>query len=819
MNIGPLSGGNQPPDVNPRHSPSIWLGQFIDDLRFSIRSLRRARGFSLTVLFTLILGIGVTTLVYEITAWIIFRESPFPRSEELFFVGSKDKKGVSQYFNPGFYFQAYQEQTSVFQEYAAVEHPVSNIVLAGQPIPESVVNVSRDCLHTLDIRPVMGRGFLPDEFGAGKNNVVVITDLLWRKFFNAAPDVLGKQLTIDKQVCTIVGVFGQLQQFPANFGGTIYRPLVFRLLPGREDVFSPSLVIIGRLKPGITRENALAELKIVKPPPLPQWASAFFADQTTTLTNITELNRPDVWWVMLAAAVFLYAIACLNTMNLMLIRLLDRRHEFSIRFAVGGSRWQVTQIVAIESLLLSLMAWMVVTIFVRWGFPPIFALLNGDDSSAYMNYWDWRTLLCVGGLSVIACLAATAAPASRLLRTDIYSGLKEGGPSMGESRRAGRIRNLFVVLQATFAVILLTGTGLMVRSFQELRKVDLGFDPVGKVKVWVLPPAGYELKPEARLELFERLKKRLSLLPGVRAASYAQDSLLMGQFWGTAQLKMADGTYQPTAGNFVSSDFQQTAGLTMKEGKWLSDNRNVGQVVISETLARTRFGDRDPVGQFVQIQVSGDAKYPVVGVVKDVKDSMRASPGMRIYFPAWYYPPNVDTLLLRLDRDPPKEFAGLVRRAVYEVDPNLVTTDVRSINQQVIDTMSVEHYAYTVLRGLAAIALALTVVGIFSVIAFTVDCRMTEFGVRLALGATPSDLNYLVIRRGIAAAAAGIAIGLAGALGLTRFMKSMLYGTTSFDPIVYAAVAGVLLVAAIAACWLPARRAARVDVARLLKSE
>jgi putative ABC transport system permease protein len=773
--------------------------------------------FSLTVLFTLILGIGVTTLVYEITEWIIFRESPFPRSEQLFFVGSNDKNDVSQYYLPGIFFQAFQEQTSVFKEYAAVEHPVVNTVLAGQPIPENVVNVSTDCFHTLDVRPVLGRGFLPEEFRAGNDNEVVITDLLWRKYFNAAPDVLGRQLTIDRQVCVIVGVLGQRQQFPANFQGEIYRPLVFKLVPSQ--VFSPALAIIGRLKPGITREKALAALKIVKLPPLPQWASAYFAGQTTILTNLTELNRPDVWWVMLAAAVFLYAIACLNAMNLMLIRLLGRRREIGIRFAVGASRWQVTQVVAIEGLLFSLLACLVVTIFVRWGFPPIFSLLNGNDASAYTNYLDWRTLSCVGGLSVFACLAATAAPASRLLRADISSGLKEGGPSMGESRRAGRARNSFVVFQAAFAVILLAGTGLMVRSFQQLRKVDIGFDPVGKVKVWVIPPAGYDLKPDARLELFSRLQKRLSLLPGVRAASYGQDALLMGRFWGTAQLKMADGTLQPTSGNFVSSNYQQTAGLVMKEGRWLSGKRGVEEVVISETLAKTRFGDRDPVGQFVQIQVSWDFKYPVVGVVKDVRDSMRASPGMRIYFPDWYYPQNINSLVLRLDKDPPKEFAGLVRHAVYEVDPNLVTTDVRSISQQVTDTMWAEHYAYTVMRGLAAIALALTVVGIFSVIAFTVDSRMTEFGVRLALGATPSDLNYLVIRRGIAAATAGIAVGTAGALGLTRFMKSMLYGTTSFDPLVYVAVAAVLFSAAVAACWLPARRAARVDVARLLKSE
>jgi putative ABC transport system permease protein len=786
------------------------------DIRYSARSLCRARGFTLTVLLTLFLGIGVSTLVYDLTQWIIFRASPFPRSQELFFTGTRDSKNDTQYGQAGFYLQAYQQQTNVFSEFAAVEHPVSIIVVGGQPIPEGIANVWKESFHTLGIQPVLGRDFLEDEYKAGNNGVVIITDLVWRKYFNASPDVLGRQITIDRQVCVIVGVLGKDQQLPADFDSGIYRPLVYRLIPG--DVWAPGLSIIGRLKTGITREKALAAITTIKLPPLPQWALAYMAEQKPILTNITERNRPDIWWVMLAAAVFLYAISCLNTTNLVLIRLLNRRRELSIRFAVGGSRWQVMQIVVIEGLLLSLAACVAVIVFVRWGFPPIFELLNGDDSGKYVNFLDLRMAACVGALSAFACLAATLAPASRILRADINSGLKEGGPSMGETRTAGRIRNLFVVLQAAFAVILLTGTGLMVRSFEQLNKVDLGFDPVGKVKVWVIPSAGYNLKPESRIALFERLQKRLSLLPGVRGASYAQDSLLVGHFWGTAQLKMADGTYRSTAGNFVSGNFQQTAGLTMKEGRWISDNPGA-ECVINETMAKERFAGLDPVGRYIQLQVSGDAKLPIVGIVKDVRDNLRASSGMRFYVSAKDYPPNVDTIVLRLDKDPGKEFAGIVRRAIFEVDSNLVTTDVRSISQQVTDTMATEHYAYNILRGMATIALILTVVGIFSVIAFTVDSRMTEFGVRLALGATPSDLNSLVLRRGIAAAAIGIVIGVAGALALTRFMASMLYQTSSFDPVVYGAVSALLLVAAVAACWLPARRAARVDVIRLLKSD
>jgi predicted permease len=819
MTTRPASGCDQPTNGEAAQKESVWLDQFLGDLRFSGRSLCRARGFTLTVLLTLILGIGVTTLVYDLTQWIIFRHSPFPRSQELFFVGSTDKTNDSQYVRPGFYLKAYQEQTDVFSEFAAIEHPVSNVVVAGQPIAEHVSNVTRDTFHLLGVQPVLGRNFLPEEFEPGKNDVVIITNLIWRKYFNADPDVLGRLIQVDRQTCVVIGVLQAEQQTPGVFGSDIYRPLVFRVDLSPDDIWDPAVAVIGRLKPGISREQALAAVSKVKLPPIPQWAVAYFADQKTILTHISELNRPDVWWVMLAAAVFLYAISCLNATNLMLIRLLDRRRELSIRFAVGGSRWQITRLVAIEGFLLSIAACAVVTLLVRFGFPPIFELLNGNDADRFVDYLNPRILACVAGLSVFACLAASVVPASRILRAEINSGLKEGGPSMGESRSAGRIRSLFVVLQAAFAVILLTGTGLMVRSFEQLAKVDLGFDPTGKVKVWVIPSAAYKLKPPARYQLFERLQKRLSVLPGVKAASFSQNSLLVGHFWGTAQLKMADGTYRATAGNFVSGDFQQTAGLVMREGKWLSGKAKDPSVVINETMARERFPGQDPVGRYIQIQVSGDFQYPIVGVVKDVRDNMRSAPGMRFYVGAWAYPSNINTLVLRLDKDPGKEFAGLVRRAVFEVDPNVVTTDVQSISQEVTDTMATEHYAYNILRGMAAIALTLTVVGIFSVIAFTVDSRMTEFGVRLALGATPSDLNGLVLRRGVTAAAVGIVIGIAGALALTRFMASMLYHTSSFDPEVYGAVTALLIVAAVAACWLPARRAARVDVLRLLKSD
>jgi putative ABC transport system permease protein len=374
-----------------------------------------------------------------------------------------------------------------------------------------------------------------------------------------------------------------------------------------------------------------------------------------------------------------------------------------------------------------------------------------------------------------------------------------------------------VVIQAAFAVVLLVGTGLMLSSFKRIRDVDLGLDPVGKVKIRIVFPRGYELKPEAQLQLFERLKEKLALLPGVRAVSYSQDFILSGTMHSIAGLQMKDGTFQDVAGVISAADFQKAAGLTMRRGRWLSSQRGIYEVVINEALARARFGGEDPIGQFVRFNVGG-RQYEVVGVVRNVHDTIRSPQGMCFYSAAWIYPQYLNCMVLRLDHDPENDFSTGVRRAIYEVDPRVTVPEIDSMDRVVSNEVWAERYLYSVLTGLAAIAVGLTAVGIFSVIAYSVDNRKAEFGVRMALGATPSKLVGSVMRQGLSAATVGFMIGGAGALALTRYMQSLLFETKSYDPWVYLAVGLLLASSAAAACWLPARKAARVDVVGLLKS-
>lgn len=795
----------------------VWLEQVFKDAGFAVRSLSRARGFTFTVLTMLVLGIGIATVVFDLTAWILVFSQPYPHPEQLYLLGFKDKRSPSNPYQCALQFQAYQEQTDVFSEYAAVTHAPANVVVEGEPVVVNLTGVSIDCFRTLGVKPVLGRGFLAEEFRPGANNVVIISDLFWRRNFRAAPDVLGRQLLVNQQPCTVIGVLAVAESFPPTFDGDVFQPGDFNVDPGNP--LTPAVFIIGRLKPGVSPDQARAALASVKLPPLAPWATAFFADWQPILLRPTDVARPETFWVMAIAAALLYAIACLNAMNLMIVRLIGRRQELSIRLALGGTRWQIARLLVIESACLALVASLAVLVAARFLFGPLFMLIMHAEAVRYQSYWDARTLACIATLGLLACFAVVAAPILRLWRTEISPGLKDGSAAAGVSPTVGLVRALLVIFQAAFAVVLLAGAGLMVRSFERLHRTDLGFDPTGRVKTTISFPSGYNLKPEARLQLFARLQERLAAIPGVRNVSFGQDSLLVGGFGGTAQLLMPDGTYQPVAGNFVGADFLKTSGMVLKKGRWLSGKRGEFEAVVNETFAKTRFGDEDPIGKSFKLLVSGDYATPVVGVVRDVKETVRSTPGMRFYVPNWVYPPNISTLLLRLDRDPGKEFAGLVRHAIYQFDPRLIATQVSSISEIVSNEMWAERRAFTILKGLSVIALALAVVGLFSVIAYTVDSRTKEFGVRMALGARPADLHRLVMKQGLTTAAMGVAGGIAGALALTRFMQSLLFETTPYDPPVYVAVALVLLAAAAAACWLPARRAARVDIAKLLRTE
>ena len=797
-------------------TPRVLLDQLISDVGFTLRSLARAPAFSATVIATLAVGISVAVAMFILTAHVLFYPSPYPNGHELHAIGYRDPQSAWVPNRFAFHYDAYRQQTDVFTEYAVRSWERANVVIGDEPAVADIAHVTGDTFRTLGIRPVLGRGFSPEEIAAGANDVVVISDYFWRRHFNADPNVLGRTALINQRSFTIIGVLGADQAFPDGFKGDVYRLLVAKFVP--ERFFEFGVQIIGRLRPGVTPRHAAEFLDQVTLPTVPLWAAEWMKPQRTVVRPLNVAYK-DHSWIMFAGGVPLYGIACVNAMNLMLVRLFGRERELSIRLAVGGSRGQIARLVLIESLGLSAVACGVGMVVTRWLLPPLMAYLNDDPRAGYVTYLDAKQAAFIVGAALLASVVVALVPVLRVSAGSIQAGLKSSGSATGESRNMARVRSTMVVVQAALAVILLAGTGLMMRTFQRLYQVDLGFDPAGKVKVWVGHPKGQEKPPAQRLEYFENLRQAVALVPGVRSAAYGQDSLVIGAFYGTANLLMKDGTYRPIGATFVSPGYLKTAGITLLRGEMYSGKRGPAEAVINETMARERWPNEDPIGQYFSIQIAPQVKYRVIGIARDVRYSAKAAPAMHYYVPDWMYPPNTSSLLLQMERDPPKEFTGLLRRVIYKFDPTAIALNVATVHESVGSAMAAERYVYVILRWLSAIALAMAVVGVFSVVAYSVHARTREFGVRMALGAQPGNVLRLVLRRGVTTVALGLALGILGAMGLTQFMKAMLFETTPYDPSVHLLVSAVLLLAAIVACLLPARRAAKIDPIVALRSE
>lgn len=789
------------------------------DFVFSFKSLSRARGFSLVTIITLALGMFLTVTVWLYAGWTITSFAGYSHPEEMYSLGFVNKDRAPDFvpYRVAPHLQAYREQLDVFTEYAAISHQPSNVVLDNEPVEANCAYVIEGTFKVLNLTPSIGRGFLPEEHRAGADQVVVISAKFWKDHLHSDPEVLKRTLTIDERVCRIVGVFPETQNYPIYFYAGVYRPWVPVVDPAKP--FEWPMITLVRLRRGVTPEQAELALNNAKIDLSPQFAKWLVGDKVT-LRKPNQIYRPEIFRMLFGAALFLFAIACLNSVNLMLVRVLGRSREFSIRRALGGSQFQVLRLVTMEAVIISIAAGSIV--FLATG------LLMGHVLHVWIDYWGdqslwfaWSAHKCLGLLVAVAALLLSVTGAWKIRQTNISAGLKEGGPSTGEGRRTGRGRAFLVMIQAAFAVVLLAGAGLMIRTFQHMATVDLGFDPNGKVSVVLAFPKSAQPNDEARLQAFAELEENFRRLPGVRAVGSGSGINLWG-FGGEGEpsLRMPDGSLVAYAMTRVSEHFPEAAGFHLVKGRWMSQAKGAQEVVINESLARKRFGDENPIGQVMLIKNSEkDWVWTVTGVVRDVRAGLRVKAPNMVYTINSWWAPGVSTILLRYDQDPGKENESIIRRAIYRANPRIITLVVQTLNEQLKLSQSLERQALNILQWLASVALALAVVGLFSVMAYNVERRRPEFGVRLALGASPSSLAWLVLRRGLLTAGIGVLAGCAAALGLARLMATLLFETRTFEPIVYLSVAGLLMISAVAACWFPARRAAKVDVSRLLRME
>jgi len=809
----------------------------LQDLRYGVRMLAKSPAFTAIAILTLALGIGANTALFSVVNGVLLNPLAYPQSGQLVAIYGKTTGFANapiNYLN----FLDWQRDTQTFSSMAMYRNQDYNFIGKGESERLTGYMISADFFSTLGQVPILGRTFRSDDDRVGAAPVVILGGGLWKRRFGSSLEIVGKQITLNGSSYTIVGVI------PASFAfyghdRDVYTPIgqwndaSFR--DRRVDLSSHGL---GRLKPGVTLSQATADMDGIAQ----NLALAYpEADKNVgiTLVSMKEdiVGKVQPFLIVLLAAVgFLLLIACVNVANLLLARSMSRSREFAIRAAMGASQGRVIRQLLSESILLAGLGGALGLLLAVWGSKAVLGTLPGALPRASEVSLDSRVLLFTLALSLFAGIIFGLAPALKSSRVNLEEILKESG--RGSSGARHRLQGVFVAVEVAMALVLLVGAGLMVRSLAALWRVDPGFNPSHAITFTLSLPASpstNSAETRARLRHFD---DKMHSIPGVQAVSVTLGSRPMihnssEPFWIEGQPKPANLPEMPQAMFYLAeSDFQQAMGVTLQRGRFITpqdDEHAPVVVVIDDVFARTYFPDENPIGKHLNLAGFG-VQAEIVGVVGHIKqwgldaDSKSAIeaqfdyPFMQLPEKLMALAANAVAVVLRTEGDPTTVMAS-VRRAVAETDPREVVYNVQTMNEVVSNSFAARRLSMMLLGVFAALALVLACVGIYGVISYLVGQRTHEIGVRMALGAQQNDVLQLIIGHGTRMALVGIAIGIVAAMGLTRLMANQLFGVSPHDPLTFAGVAILLIIVAVAACYIPARRAMRVDPIIALRYE
>lgn len=798
-----------------------------NEFKIAARSLARSPAHTLVVVLTLGLGLGTATALFTSFMPALFPTRGYAQPDQLMRISLGQKGHGWESPLLAAHYGAYRNAES-FRAVAATQSEMMNVMVDGEPRGVYGVAVSAEYFSVLGTGVAQGRGFLPEETKEGADTVAVVE---WRfaRGMSADGNVLGREIVINRRARRIVGVLPKNWQPIINLpNGAVYVPLVFP-----DPVKSPYFWVqaVARLRDGVTAAQAEDELRRREVPPIAGQLS-WLKDYEVKVTPAFELGGMEgmrryrsMIWVGVAAIGCLHLLACVNAGSLLLIRAVGRRRDVGIRLALGGSRWRVLRPFLAEGALMTVAAAGLGWVVARWVVPPLLTWMIGGDAGGGGSA---SALPAEGGLVLVALammtgLGATLLPLWRIGRLELNEIVKEGAQALGEPPRLRRLRGALVVAEAALAVLLLAGAGLFVRTFQHLQEVRRGFETTQRVMVRILSTPTMTLKRAERLERYERVAEAIARMPGVTSATLA--SMVVPRSYAyPRKLKLHDGEASFETDNdidvsAVAPGFLAAAGVPALLGRPLTDTKrgDPAAVVVNAAFARKYFPGRSPLG--ARVAMTDKEHWEIVGVVGDTLTT-RGVLMPRIYYPLWQNGPVFPAEILVLREGlPGVEFEKALRRAVYEEEPGFAVTEIKALDVVVGDEVAMERYVASLLKMLSGFALLLAVVGLFATLAFAVAERRAELAIRLTLGATPQDVARLVLSRGMALAAGGVALGLGGAAGLARFAEALLFGVQPLDPLTYGAVGLSMLAVAVPACWWPARRAARIDPARLLRSE
>ena len=805
------------------------------DVRYGIRSLLKHPGFTALVVVTLALGIGASTAIFSVVNTVMLRPLPYPNADRVVSIQELDPRGKRGQVTPA-NFLDWRAQNTVFQHLAAILTRPANLALGDQAERIDLAMVSANLFEVFGTAPHSGRFFIPADEQAGHPPIVIVSYSLWQRRFGANPQLVGQSITLDGQNYTVVGVAPAGFQYPDRTEAWIPP---FRLVPAlseRMDVTQVRgfgfLSAVALLKPGVTLPQAAGEMEIITARLRQQYPESNNRRFNRVVSLHTDLvgDTGGMLWLLFGAVSFVLLIACANVANLLLAQAASRQKEMAIRTALGASRWRVTQQLLIESILLALVGGGLGLLLALWSVALMTKLLPQDFPRLAEISMDWRVLAFTLAASVLTGILFGLAPALQISKGDVQEFLKESGRGTSGSRRHNRLRGALIVSEVALSVVLLVGAGLLFRSFMQLQSVKAGFDPE-QLLTLRLTPSGprYATDPDY-MSFYSQVIDRISALPGVHSVGAINTlPLLKGP---TTGVRIEGGPVlrrdQMPSTHFrsVSSGYFQTMNVPIVQGRSFNerDTQDAPRVlIVNQALARRDFPDQNPLGRRINMGGTDPQGQPIwweiVGVAADVRSvELREEAAPELYLSALQETWTGMSIVIRTSVEP----AGLtsqIRNIVSEVDKSAPVSEVKTMEQIVSGAITQPRFNLFLLGLFSGIALLLSAAGIYGVTAYSVTQRTHEFGIRMALGAQASDVLKMTLGQGMRLIAAGIVIGLVASFALTRLLKTLVFGVSVTDPLTFVSITVVLSVAAILACYIPARRATKVDPLIALRYE
>jgi len=800
---------------------------FLKDLRFAARMVRKNPGFAAIVILTIALGVGANTAIFSIVNAVLLRPLNYPQPQDIMRVYTFNaERGEMGATFPDFL--DWRARNHSFADLAATWPNDANLYDRGQPEKIRTAIATANLFTVLGVHPVHGRLFRPSDDRVGYDHVVLLSYALWQRRYGGDPSIVGKPITIDNSVYFVSGILPRGFQYPEKT--ELWMPMGVGeegLIVFHDHRRIHAMDVVGRLQPGVAPDRAAADMTVV----MDQLAKEFPDTNTGWHVRLTSLEEDTVGasrkglLLLMGAAGFVVLTACANIVSLLLARGTVRAKEYGVRLALGGSPARLTQQLVTESVLLGMLGGLAGAGIAWASHTAILAMLPQDLprlEEVHMDAWTFAFAFC---LSLVTGVACGLLPALRGANVNLQGSLKAAG-WQGSAARNPRFQKVLIVGEVACAFILVTGAALLAQSFLSLLRVNPGYSVDNVATATIGFPDSYATE-KTRILFAKNVIANLKNSPGVRSAAGTSLLPLINFKRQVQPVQPAGEAFDPNRGHqtnvtTVTPDFLQTMRIPLIAGRFF-DERDAGltsgPVVISETTARNLWPGQNPLGKHLQFAWYDPQDREVVGIVGDVKQSSLASPSLpELYLPFFGVGYSYLTFLVRTDGNP-RAFGKTLADQIHKVDPTMAVYDVGTLSQSLSESLSPNRFYLRLIGAFGLTALVLAAIGIYGLISFAVAQRTREMGVRLSLGATPIELLRMILGQGLRLAVAGVALGLAGSLALTRLLSGLLYGVTPTNPVALFLSAAMLLLCALIACGVPARRAMRVDPMVALRYE